>query len=121
MHCACIQCTRIDPLDYGWEKSEDDESLQPSMLPVGIDAIPKEVIKLMACGCQASEPCAKGNCSCRVNRLGCSIFCKCLSKNCFNPHTTNIDEAEDMIDENDEHVADDDKEEEETSDLEQDS
>ena len=75
----------------------------------------------MTCGCQANEPCEKGNCSCRTNKLGCSIFCKCSGKNCFNPYTTDVTEAEDMIDENDElDVADDDIQDEETSDVEQD-
>ena len=103
-HCQCAiwlstlspDPPNIDPANFGWKRDEDNECLVPVMLPPGIDALPKEVQKLMACGCQATEPCGKGNCSCRTLRLTCTIFCKCSGSNsCRNPYSVSVKDIED--------------------------
>ena len=42
---------------------------------------------VLACNCQAEEPCKRGNCSCKSLQTACTIFCKCIDGKCANPWT----------------------------------
>ena len=78
----------IDETDYGYDRIDDYKTLEPTMLPPGVEVVPPEIRKLISCGCKANEPCGKGNCTCRATNMGCSVFCKCTNNQCRNPFTT---------------------------------
>ena len=84
--------------ELGFDRNEAEESLDPTMLPPGVEVITPEVRKFLCCNFKASTPCEKGNCSCRNTNIGCSIFCKsahCRTVCCGNPWTTKIAENRD--------------------------
>ena len=74
----------LEPTEYGWTK--EDEMLLPTTLPDGVD-LPQEVLKVIACNCQTDEPCRQGNCTCKKNKMACSMFCKCRGVDCFSSLT----------------------------------
>lgn len=49
------------------------------MLPENVKKVPKKVYRVLACTCQADEPCKKGNCSSRSFQISCTMFCKCYT------------------------------------------
>ena len=59
----------IDPCMFGWEKDPSSKSLIPTMLPPFTNVAPNEVLQTMACNCKSSEPCGKGNCSCKRKKF----------------------------------------------------
>ena len=75
----------LEPTEYGWTK--EDEMLLPTTLPDGVDPLPQEVLKVIACNCQTDEPCRQGNCTCKKNKMACSMFCKCRGVDCFSSLT----------------------------------
>ncbi|CAM1319304.1 Uncharacterised protein g7168 [Pycnogonum litorale] len=68
---------------FGW-RIEDDVPV-----PVhGIVVAPKELLKLVACGCKSVAPCSRANCSCQSAGVSCTSYCKCEAKeHCANVHT----------------------------------
>ena len=106
-HCQCFiwfsalnpDPPVVDKTLLGYDKDETNESLVPVMLPPNVPALPKEVQKLMACGCSANEPCSKGACSCKGLQMGCTEFCKCIGQ-CCSPYTIrhNDDDEDDYND-----------------------
>ena len=91
----------LEPTEYGWTKEED--MLLPTTLPEGVDPLPKEVMKIIACNCQPDEPCSQGSCTCKKNKMPCSIFCKCRVIECFSSLTVekNANAANDNDDDDD--------------------
>ena len=91
---ACLEADPpgIDPTKYGWERDETNEILLPVMVPKGVEAIPKDILKIFACSCSTYEPCSQGNCSCRKNQLSCTINCKCYQTHCFSEFSVKEDE-----------------------------
>ena len=71
--------------------------LKPIGISRDIPVAPKEVLKLMACGCKTDEPCKTGICSCKSKQLPCSIFCVC-QENCKNSLKEFADKENDMED-----------------------
>ena len=89
-HTMCHDPPTVDEQEYGYDRNEEEETLEPTMLPPGVDVIPPTIRKILTCNCQANSPCGRGNCTCRKGNLGCSIFCKCpsLDSPYVNPLTT---------------------------------
>ena len=87
--CLDADLPNIDPTQYGWKRDEANETLLPIMVPKGVEAIPKEVLKIFDCACSSDEPCSKGNCSCRKVQLSCTFNCKCYQSRCFSEWTIN--------------------------------
>ena len=85
----------MDPENFGWKRDVENHCLVPVTLPPCVPALPEVVQKLMACGCQATEPCSKGKCSCRTLHITCTIFCKCTEESCRNPYT--VREENDLL------------------------
>ena len=78
----------------GWTKNEEDKTLSAISLPDNVKAIPEEISRVLACNCQAEEPCKRGNCSCKSLQISCTVFCKCRDAKCANPWT--VSESEDV-------------------------
>ena len=75
LHSLHADPPSLDSTEYGWEIDEVNEILVPVILPKGVNPIPKEVLKMVACNCQAEKPCGKGNCTCQKHKMACSLFC----------------------------------------------
>ena len=89
----------VDETDYGYDRNPEEKTLDPTTLPPGVSIIPPEVQKILCCNCKANEPCGKGNCTCRLGGISCTIFCACYSLGtCKNPHTVNPDESDNQED-----------------------
>ena len=81
----------VNPLQFGW-KLEEGSRLSPVMLPAGTASVPKEVLKLVKCGCTTQQCCSTNRCSCFTAKLSCSSFCYCKGDtSCNNPASKEID------------------------------
>ena len=105
--CMNSDPPNIDPCNFGWKRDSISKSLQPIMLPPSTHAAPKDVLQTMACNCKSSEPCEKGNCSCKGSHIPCTVFCGC-GVDCCNPYTNKKHEKD--IEDNDEDSDNDDNE-----------
>ena len=91
-YALCCDPPTVGVTEFGYQRNEEERSLEPVMLPPDVDVIPPQIRKILSCNCQADTPCAKGNCTCRNANIGCSIFCKCyVSENCMNPLSSKPD------------------------------
>ena len=72
--------------NYGWQTSDNDNSLYPVMLPQGTETRPSELPE--PCTCKVCK--FETRCACRVKKLKCCRYCKCFSTNgkglCKNPY-----------------------------------
>ena len=94
-YALCCDPPDVDVTEFGYKRNEEEESLEPLMLPPEVDVIPPQIRKLLSCNCQTESPCGKGNCTCRNANIGCSIFCKCyINGKCMNPFSANLDEQD---------------------------
>ena len=50
-------------VQFGWIQSEESETLVAVMVAEGVQVIPDEVSRVLACSCKATEQCKRGNCS----------------------------------------------------------
>ena len=66
----------LDPCNFGWEKSDNNMSLRPIMLPAGTEVAPEQVLQMTRCK-YASSQCRTNRCSCVRVGLNCTKFCSC--------------------------------------------
>ena len=78
----------INPTDHGWTRIDGSTMLIPTIVPNDIPLAPKELLKVIKCGCDNKHPCATNRCGCRSQDLRCTLFLcvqrrRCLSKQNF--------------------------------------
>ena len=73
------------------------ETLSAISLPDNTKPVPEEISRVLACNCQAAEPCKRGNCSCKSLQISCTVFCKCYDGKCANPWTVSEEEDDELI------------------------
>ena len=76
----------IDPIGFGWEADQQNESLIPRNMSSGTPYSAEHVLKLVRCGCHSERSCRGGNCGCMGRQLLCMTFCPCLQDSI---HSTN--------------------------------
>lgn len=67
----------LDPTDHGWSHLEGSTKLMPTIIPHNTPLAPKELLKVIKCGCDTSTPCATKRCGCKSQGLSCTLFCVC--------------------------------------------
>lgn len=68
----------VDPLQYGWQRDDSMmKSPQPITVPSNIPHAPPNILKLIRCSCESSNPCKSMRCGCSHARLPCTLFCSC--------------------------------------------
>ena len=74
----------INVSDFGWDTSDGIPKPRTGVSQVA----PPELLKVVACGCNARDACSRNACSCKAVGLSCTAFCKCSAQDCcHNPHT----------------------------------
>ena len=63
--------------DYGWQKDEVSNTFLPITIASNVALAPRNVLKMIKCGCTSDSPCSTLRCSCNQARLPCTIFCAC--------------------------------------------
>ena len=76
---------KLDAMEYGWVKDDQNKSLQPVTLPDKVKLAPEMVLHLIKCGCHTATPCSSRACSCNSANMKCTIFCTCYNQGCCNP------------------------------------
>lgn len=89
------QPTDFSPSDYGWAKDQDSGELNPVTVPQGVALAPKELLKLIKCGCKGELPCSTQRCGCRSTGIVCTVFCACQGNDCWNSMVHSIDDDSD--------------------------
>ena len=81
-----------DSLEYGCVKHELSKSLIPRTIPDSMKLALDEIMSLIKCNCEGANQCRNMQCSCnRLNRLPCTLFCKCNADNeCLNKLTKTV-------------------------------
>ena len=67
----------LDPTLHGWKRVERRNTLVPTMVPEGTVLAPKELLKVIQCGCNSKLPCKSMKCGCKSQGLPCTLFCLC--------------------------------------------
>ena len=99
-YAMCHEPPAVDEADYGYERNQDEKTLDPITLPMEVNFIPPEVQKILCCNCKVNEPCGKGNCTYCLGSIGCTIFCGCYSQGtCKNPYTVKSEDGNNPEDE----------------------
>ncbi len=79
-----------DITKFGWEVKD---GMPMPQIAQGNPAPPK-LIDVVQCSCQAvGKACSNNTCSCKKNRLSCTLYCKCTNLQCHNPHTKKGEET----------------------------
>ena len=76
-----LQCTSLNPTQYGWQRNSPDSEYEPigSLDPIA----PQQLQSLISCGCKTG--CENNRCSCRRNNIKCLSFCSvCRGVECEN-------------------------------------
>ena len=83
LHAPFVKSISISPLEYGYEKDDDEEEDQEGVIPVVINsALPEDFPKPCKC-----LKCARDNtCICRAKGLKCCEYCGCKPEECKNPN-----------------------------------
>ena len=83
LHAPFVKSISISPLEYGYEKDDDEEEDQEGVIPVVINsALPEDFPKPCKC-----LKCARDNtCICRAKGLKCCEYCGCKPDECKNPN-----------------------------------
>ena len=80
----------------GLAKNVNKGALSPVMLPQNVESVPEEISRVLACSCQADEPCNKGNCSCRSFHISYMMLGKCSTGNVMCASPGSVPEAYDF-------------------------
>ena len=70
-----------DTRQFEWTNDETSSLLLPVALPPDVSPVPEGILKLIKCGCAATQPCATARCSCAAAKLSCSVLCACHAEN----------------------------------------
>lgn len=83
---------KLDLTQFGWEMKGGMPIPATSKKPAG----PQELTDVIACSCTASGiACRVNKCSCHHERLPCTVYCKCIGADCYNPFKGSQIEEED--------------------------
>ena len=63
------------PSEYGWQKDETSQTLQPTLMTK--DAVPKQCVDIVFCHCKS---CVTANCGCQSKGLRCTGSCSCSDR-----------------------------------------
>jgi hypothetical protein len=81
--------------NFGWEM--DANQVMPSIAVQ--PSAPKKLLDVVSCCCKT---CNQNNCSCKKQRLSCTLYCKCEAGDaCENPHTETTSDPSDVDDNDD--------------------
>ncbi len=62
----------LDPCEHGWMKDHPlSNILIPMTVAVGTHLAPEEILKLIRCSCESSQPCKSRRCSCTASGIAC--------------------------------------------------
>ena len=64
----------LDRYRHGWMKDTASSSLVPITVPVSTPLAPDEILKLIRCSCESTEPCKSRRCSCSAANIACTTF-----------------------------------------------
>ena len=67
----------LDATDHGWTCIEGSTKLIPTVVPLDTPLAPKELLKVLKCGCASNTPCATNRCACKAQGVSCTLFCTC--------------------------------------------
>ena len=82
----------LQPDDFGWEKDEVNQGLDPITLPKSEKFLPDEIVQLIQCNCKSASPCQSRRCSCVKNDSLCTVLCGCAEDVCCNRNDMKIEE-----------------------------
>lgn len=90
----------LNPLNHGWTKPKDCNSLIPTTVAENVDLAPSDILKMIKCSCESDVPCKSKRCGCHNANMACTVFCACQGgQGCFNEKTREclrVDEEDDI-------------------------